>query len=494
MSAKYRLSTLGCKVNQYESQQVRELLESLGMVPARAGEHADLAVVNTCAVTCSATAKSRQSLRKLAAGATETVAIGCYASADPDAIGRVAGVGTVAGHDDDPLERIRTLVASRLAATRQGQAEPATNSYLQVGLRLATTDPGAPPASEPPPDQGLPTTSYSINLPLAEVNRDTVLATPIREFGGHQRAFLKIQDGCDAHCTYCIIPSLRKNLRSKPVDAGVAEAERLVASGHREIVLTGIFLGAYGRPTALRRRFTGTRNPLAELTDAVARVPGLRRLRLSSLEPGDVDDALLAVLARHENCVPHLHLPLQAGSDEILRRMNRQYDLAAFDDMIARVHAVLDRPAISTDIIVGFPGETDACFAETLATARRSGFCKIHAFPFSPRPGTAAARWQKDYVHHQKIKDRMQALARLGGELSERFERQFAGETTRVIVEADRGRGRRAVDGLRHGRSDRYFEVYFDAPQAQPGAVLDVRLTRRSPQRMHGELVAPPAG
>ena len=150
------------------------------------------------------------------------------------------------------------------------------------------------------------------------------LAGRIGRFAGHQRALLKVQEGCDALCTYCIIPKLRPMLRSKPIAAAVAETRGLVRAGHKEIVVTGIFLGAYGRETALRTRFTPGRSPLADLVEALARVEGLARLRLSSLEPGDVDERLLDVLVRHENCVPHLHLPLQSGSASLLMRMNRQ--------------------------------------------------------------------------------------------------------------------------------------------------------------------------
>jgi threonylcarbamoyladenosine tRNA methylthiotransferase MtaB len=500
MAGKYRLSTLGCKVNQYESEQVRQLLESLGMRPARPGEQADLAVANTCAVTCSASAKSRQTVRRLShSSRTSTIAIGCYASADPQALRRITGVTDELGHDDDALARIRAIVLDRIAEIRHGPvhspqpASPFPTKLVQVALRLGPTALGAPPGHESPPDRNLSTTRYSIGRALAVVNSDALDSLAVREFAGRTRAFLKIQDGCDAHCTYCIIPRLRKNLRFKPAEVAVAEARQLVAAGHKEIVLTGIYLGAYGRPTALRRRFAPGPSPLAGLVAALAKVEGLERLRLSSLEPGDVDDALLEVLATRPNCVPHLHLPLQAGSAEVLRRMNRQYTLDDFDRMVDRVKAALDRPAITTDIIVGFPGETDALFEQTLATARRSGFCKIHAFPFSPRPGTAAARWAKDFVHSRAIKDRMDVLRDLEQELSLAYRKQFLGETARVIVEGNGVAPLNAPSstprGMLHGRSDRYFEVHFESNTAKPGDVVDVRMNRVTLLRSHGACV-----
>ncbi len=506
MTGKYRLTTLGCKVNQYESEQVRQVLESLGLRPAQPGEHADVAIANTCAVTCSATAKSRQTLRKLARDGARTIAIGCYASADPDAIARIPGIERAIGHDEDALAQIREWIVRQLprgelAGDGPVNADPvslppgpeASPGLVQVGLRLSRAPEFAPPKSTPsPPNLDGTTTTYSINRELPLVNSNPVFTAPIREFADHTRAFLKIQDGCDAHCTYCIIPRLRKTLRSKPIEVAVTEAQQLVAAGHREIVLTGIFLGAYGRETALRKRFAPGPSPLAALVDALARVDGLDRLRLSSLEPGDVDDALLEVLVRHDACVPHLHLPLQAGSADILRQMNRQYALDEFEAMIDRVNAALDRPAITTDIIVGFPGETDALFEQTLATARQSGFCKIHAFPFSPRPGTAAARWGKKFVHPATVKARMEQLRALERDLAAAYQQQFVGEATRVLVErrseniANNG-GQANV--MATGRCDRYFEVHFPADGARPGDLVQVQIERTTPTRAHGRRV-----
>jgi len=311
----------------------------------------------------------------------------------------------------------------------------------------------------------------------------------IESFAGHQRAFLKVQDGCDAHCTYCIIPRLRSRLRSKPVEVAVAEARGLVRAGHREIVLTGIFLGAYGRTTAIRRRFPPGRSPLAVLVEALAEVEGLERLRLSSLEPGDVDGDLLEVLAGHPTCVPHLHLPLQSGSAAILRRMNRQYSRDAFGRMVERVRAALDRPSITTDIIVGFPGETEADFGATLEIARFAEFCKIHAFRFSPREGTAAARWEREFVPSAIVAERMARLAEVEGEASLAYRRRLLGLTERVIVEPQR---RNFVQGrLRHGCSDRYFSIHFEASDVRTGDLVRVRIDRVTATRTHGTHIPP---
>jgi threonylcarbamoyladenosine tRNA methylthiotransferase MtaB len=305
---------------------------------------------------------------------------------------------------------------------------------------------------------------------------------------GRQRAVLKVQDGCDAHCTYCIIPSLRPALWSKPVDDAVEEARRLVDCGHVEIVLTGIFLGAYGQPTALRRRQPhGGPGPLGILVAALCtRVAGLRRLRLSSLEPGDLTDALVAVLRDHPQVVPHFHLPLQSGSDVLLRRMNRQYGRDDFLRMVDRVCAAFDRPALTTDVIAGFPGETDEEFCRTLEVVDYSRFIHVHAFPYSPRPGTAAARWTAGAVRGPVVNERIGLLARRGEQHSLEFRRQFVGEVVELLVEHDE-HGSRSP----HGRCERYFDVQFDQPGARPGDFIRVRIDEATPRRTHGTFIGP---
>jgi len=444
MARKYRLTTLGCKVNQYESQQLREALDSIGFQPAAAGESADLAVVNTCAVTAVAARKSRQSIRRITdGGRVPAIVVGCYATQAAEVLRRIPGVAAVIGHESDIRGVLRDFASRRLE--------------LRADLHP------------------------SIPLPDGSVNGGT--DGIIHAFDGHQRAFLKVQDGCDACCTYCIVPHLRPRLSSKPIPTAVEEAGGLVRAGHREIVVTGIYLGAYGRLTALRHRQEGNGSPLADLVEALAGVEGLVRLRLSSLEPGDLDDRLLAVLCRCECCVPHLHLPLQSGSDAVLRRMNRQYNSGQYVEMLRRVRDALDRPAISTDIVVGFPGETDADFEQTLAVARQAGFCKIHAFPFSPRPGTAAARWTDQFVHAHVVRDRMRALACVGRQSTEDFVRGFVGCMERVIVE---GPPDADTQSLHSGRTDRYFEVQFEAADARPGDVVGVRIDGVGEAGAHG--------
>ncbi len=504
MARKYLLTTLGCKVNQYETQQIRELFDSLGMVPARDGETPDIAVVNTCAVTSSASRKSGQALRRLARrGATSIVAVGCGATDDAERLRRLPHVLAVLGHDTDIHAELRELLTLR---ERRNPHAPAgdTSGYLRADQERADADRNEvwmnPFVSETNP-RGVSASQAAVlpaerivSRPLPIVKEDGVLSGRIDAFAGHQRAFLKVQDGCDAWCSYCVIPRLRPSLRSKPVDVAVAEAQSLVRAGHKELIVTGIFLGAYGRETAIRKRFSPQASPLAQLIQALARVEGLARLRLSSLEPGDVDAALLDVLAGQAACVPHLHLPLQSGSGEVLRRMNRQYTREAFVEMIERVRSALDRPAISTDIIVGFPGETEADFEATLDVARAAGFVKIHAFPFSPRERTAAAKWRKDFIHGDVVRDRLRRLGELERESSLAYRRVFLGEHHRVLVETTTGAGGSSVIGtVQRGRTDRYFEVHFEATAVRPGDLVTVRIDRVTPGRTHGTYMEPGA-
>ncbi len=497
MVRKYRVSTLGCKVNQYESQQAIDLLESLGFSPAQAGEPADVALINTCAVTNEALRKSRQTIRRQAKHhSTDVIVIGCGASADRDKLAQIPGVTAVLGHDCDTLASLSAHL--HRYAEQNTSAAPNNNTPLDApigqratnqNIRLITPD---KTNSSSPDDSHTKPHAFSpiISSPLPIVNDHSSGIGRIERFAGHQRAFLKVQDGCDAHCTYCIIPSLRPTLRSKSIGEAVTEARQLVLAGHREIIVTGIFLGAFGRETALRKRFKPGRSPLADLVSSLAKVEGLARLRLSSLEPGDVDDDLLDVIANNQACVPHLHLPLQSGSQDVLRAMNRQYTRDDFLAMIDRVRDTLDQPAISTDIIVGFPGETEEDFQASLEVAKHAQFCKIHAFPFSPRQGTAAARWSQKFVPGDVVRDRMKRLAQVEQASSLAYRQAFVGQVERVLVEPNSKETARAALNnnlnMRRGRADRYFMIYFESDTAMPGDLIDVRIDQITPTRTHG--------
>lgn len=442
----FSIQTLGCKVNQYESEQMASLLRSQGWVESDP-ESARLRVVNTCSVTIDAASKSRQSVRRVvrlpvATENSKVIVTGCWATSDKEAASRIPGVDLVLTHHEDVSRRLEEFLGS-------GQPPPSTTGI--VGTR---------------------------SLPLLNDRQS-----------GRQRAFLKVQDGCDAHCTYCIIPKLRPMLWSKPLDLLLDEARGLVRAGHVELVLTGIFLGAYGHDTALRRRQNGaSRAPLAQAIDRLCTdVPGLRRVRLSSLEPGDLDDQLLAVLKSHSQVVPHFHLPLQSGSDALLGKMNRQYSRDDFLRLVDRLCSAFDRPALTTDIIAGFPGESDAEFGRTLEIVDHARFIHIHAFPYSPRPGTAAARWRKDFISGKVTAQRIDLLRERAGIFSLEFRSTFVNQTVQLLVERDH---LNRDEPMRHGRCERYFDVHFADSTTDTGDLVDVRVDRVTPTRTFGTLTS----
>ena len=567
----FSVQTLGCKVNQYEGDQLAELLLARGMVPAASPARADLRVVHSCSVTIQAASKSRQTVRRatrpgggshdssragpsgcddavhldapavdastgacqpvparrdrsvalpiLSHGETSALAqtatasvrprarvvvTGCWATSDRDVAASLPGVDAVIGHDQNVAAELDRLLLLWRVTPDNKSAQP-----LSETSRESTPEPladdgwmkkaGAPAGQlTPEKNQARIAPTVNENPPDPDV-RAGFAGLPVlgQRRAPRQRAFLKVQDGCDAHCTYCIIPTLRSRLWSKPVDAAVEEARGLVEAGHVEIVLTGIFLGAYGQPTALRRRQPAGAGPppLGELVGALCtRVHGLRRLRLSSVEPGDLTPELVAILRDHAQVVPHFHLPLQSGSDRLLRRMNRQYRRDGFLRMVDRVRDAFDRPALTTDVIVGFPGETDAEFEGTAEVVRQAGFIHVHAFSFSPRPGTAAARWQGEFVRGPVVNERIDALRRLAGEHDYAFRRQFVGAPVEVLIEHEaEGDGPGPVggpaDGWRHGRCERYFDVCVGGAGLRAGDLVRARVARVERGATYGEVL-----
>lgn len=448
-------------------------MRSRGLKPALGSAIADLEVIHTCTVTHVAAAKSRQAIRRAArraghADRPKVVVTGCYAGSNADEalslVGHPDQVVPQGAADGSTLgERFAERMDSWLI--RRPTPRSVRNAGWECSNRRTTA-------------QLTPATRV---LPLPVMGPEGATAA-----SRHIRAELRIQDGCDAHCTFCIIPQIRPVLRSKRVADAREEARRLVELGHREIVLTGIFIGAYGHETALRRRQRDPGgHPLAELVDTVAQVPGLARLRISSVEPGDVTEALLDAMIEHAPVVvPHLHVPLQSGSDRILRRMNRQYGTTAYLEMIDQVQRALTieglGPALTTDILCGFPGETAQDFQQTLAVAQRVGYLHMHVFPYSRRAGTAAARWTDQAVQPATIRQRVNALIDLEQDphdgLSIRYRRHLLGRLARVILERpDPDR-----QGAMLGRCDHYAQLSVTTEHPR-GTVMQVRITDVTP-------------
>ena len=503
--ALFSITTLGCKVNQYDGACIMEALERLGHQPVGPdGPAPDLVVINTCCVTATAMRKSRQMIRRAVRNAPGSAVLvaGCYCDYDArrlaallDSLGVQAGRGVLAGNHDDLAGRVGEASRAMVAPKRCAEPIASHPQGLAAGRNLARPGPdvGARACRD---DESMSAGQYARNTslsrpPLIKARRNAAVNKnlpppnalgPIRSFPDHQRAFVKVQDGCDAFCSYCIVPYTRPHVRSRGIDEIVRECQTLVAAGHKEIVMCGVFLGAFGRRTAVRKRWGRRPSKLPELLRRVAAVEGLWRVRLSSLEPGDV-------LRQTPAVAPHLHLPLQSGSARICRRMNRQYTPDQFRRTIGRLRAGLDRPAITTDIIVAFPGETDEDFAATLDLARDAGFAKIHAFPFSPIEPTAAWAWRGEAPPPAVAKARMAELAELERRLADDYRRQFLGETVEALVEGP-GRGRPQA---RRAITDRYQTVFFHDDRPQPrddltGRVVRLRIEAVRENKLAGKL------
>ena len=421
--------TLGCKVNQYETETMEGLFRQAGYRVVPFTESADVYIVNTCSVTMLGEKKSRQLVRR-AQRQNEAALIavtGCYAQLAPDVVGTLPGVRLIVGTQD--RGRIVELVEE--AAVRP-------DVLRDVGDIMAA---------------------------------DTFEDIPLFAAPERTRAFLKIQEGCQNFCTFCIIPYTRGPLRSRALFSVRREAEKLVAAGFREIVLTGIHLGAYGRD------LTGTVT-LADAARTVLEIDGLQRLRLGSLESVELTPALFTLLRDDRRFARHLHLPLQAGSDAVLREMHRFYDTAGYERLLARIREEVPGIAISTDIIVGFPGETEAMFQESLAFVRRQEFARVHVFPYSRRPATPAAA-RSDQVPHPVRRERVKMMQALADEMAADYHGKFIGTIVPVLFETQH-------EGVADGLTDTYIRVYTKGP-VKVGEITAMRLLRLYQDGLWGE-------
>ncbi len=427
------LTTLGCKVNQYETEKIAEDFARAGFTLADFDAPADVYVINSCSVTSAADKKSRYLARK--AGRTNPDAVvvmtGCHAQMTLDANEAVEGA-TLLVPNHEKMDTFGHVVRAR----------PDVLSY------------SSSPASVLPAARG----------------------------GARTRATLKVQDGCEHFCGFCSIPYTRKMLASRPFDEVVDEARRLGESGVREIVVTGICVGAYNEET-------GSGGPnLADLLLAVADQPGVARVRLSSIQPIEVTDDLINAFAAHPNLCPHLHLSCQSGDDAVLARMNRPYDAAFFVDLARRLRARVPNLAITTDLIVGYPGETRQEHENTLRFAQTVSFQKTHVFRYSPRPRTQGETLPDDVPDVEK-KRRHAELQIVVDATNRAFTERTIGQTLPVLVEGGEGEA-----GMVSGHTPNYITVRFAAPRALRGQIVPVRLTNASENGdATGELALTPA-
>ena len=427
---KYIITTLGCKVNQYETQAMESLLLAHGHSPAAPGEPADAVIVNTCAVTAESGRKSRQAIRRLRdenPGAVLAVC-GCYAQLEPDAAEEL-GAKVIFG----AAERAGTVEAVERAVA-EGEA------------------------------------TRSVDRPF---ERRELEMLPAGAVGGRTRAMLKIQDGCVNFCSYCIIPYTRGRLRSLPIEAARAETARLRDEGFRELVLTGIEIASYGVDLP-------GRPGLADVVEAIAGVSGEMRLRLGSLEPTVMTEDFCRRLAACGKVCRHFHLSLQSGCDRTLAAMNRKYDTAAFFRVTELLRQSFPGCALTADLIAGFPGETERDQADTLAFIRRVGFADIHVFPYSRRPGTPADRMPEQCTRALKAR-RAHELQQAADGMRRQYMAENVGQTLPVLFETEE-------DGLWLGHSDNYLPVAARG-EALRGRTLPVFIEAAEAEALKGRIV-----
>lgn len=378
--------TLGCKVNSYETEAMQQLLEAAGYEIVPFSQRADVYIINTCSVTNVADRKSRQMLHRAKKMNPEAVVVaaGCYVQAAGETLKTDAAVDLMIGNN------CKTDLVRYLDEFFGGRA-----------------------------DEHI--------IEISETHEYEELS--ITKIDGHTRAFIKVQDGCNQFCSYCIIPYTRGRVRSRRPEAVVSEIRTLVAGGYQEVVLTGIHLSSYGVDFPEPERET-----LLTLIEKIHGIEGLKRIRLGSLEPRIVTAEFAESLAAMEKVCPHFHLSLQSGCDETLKRMNRHYSTADYALRCGYLRAAFDHPAITTDVIVGFPGETDGEFAETQAFLSQIGFYEMHIFKYSKREGTRAASMPEQVPEPVKTM-RSEILLDLDREMSKRYRERFLGTANEILLE-----------------------------------------------------------
>lgn len=456
--------TLGCKVNQYETQAIRESLAADGYRETSPEGTADLYIINTCTVTSLSDEKSRQYIRKVKRTTPDAVVVvtGCYAESDPKAIKTMEGVDYVITKSDEG--RIAEII-------RNGTAPSIGNHETQTALEDAMSR-----GNHPSP--ALQSKQWEAGRFSSVREADnSIYNLKISRFAGHTKAFLKIEDGCDMYCSYCIIPYIRGGIKSRSPRDVREEAERLVQNGYKEIILTGIHLGAYGKETHGGGQLT-------DIISMLSNMNGLKRLRLSSIEVNEITGELISLLATNKKVCPHFHIPLQSGNDLILKRMNRKYTSSYYLEVMDAIRSQIHLPSFTTDVMVGFPGEEEAHFTNTLEVCRKAGFSRMHIFSFSPRKGTPAAE-MPDQCPPQMIKQRKTQLEDAAHALAFAYKKQLLHTRADVLVERERDPRTNKLCGY----SERYVKVLFDGPDALKTTVVSVRIEEVAPAFAVGKLL-----
>ncbi len=427
------IKTLGCKVNQCESEAIRNTLEASGFTDGSEGD-ADVVIVNTCTVTGKAAMQSRQAVRRSirANPGARVLVTGCHAQTAPDELAAIDGVHLVVGTRDK--HRIPEKVLESINGKDAPDAPVVAVSDVTHATRFA---------------------------PLPGVAH-----------GSRTRPFLKIQDGCNAFCTYCIVPHARGRSRSLPVDQVLAQIQQLGQLGYREVVLTGIHIGCYGMDLA----------PATDLKQLLDRIRGnghIERIRISSIEPRELTEPIIELASTEARCsgrlCAHFHIPLQSGDDDVLKRMHRPYDAGYFRQLVLRIVKRIPHAAIGVDTLIGFPGETDRSFETTYRLIQELPVAYLHVFPFSARKGTPAFSFS-DPIPSEVIKARCSRMRQLGNRKRRDFYARHMGQTLTVLVEESRNK----PDGRLKGFSDNYISIRFDGPDEWFNTFQEVKVSRVS--------------
>ncbi len=417
---KFRVVTLGCRTNQYESQAYSDQLRQLGYLPAEEGEEAELCIVNTCTVTESADSSSRHQIRGLARQnpGTRIIVTGCLAERKPDELQSLPGVDLLIPNKDK--ENL-----------------------------------------------------LSLTFPNEEIPEFAIY-----QFEAHTRAFVKVQDGCNSFCTYCIIPYVRGRSRSRRLEEILEEVKGLIRNGYKEVVLTGINIGDFdGAPE-------GAETPirLADLVRAVDAMEGLKRLRVSSIDPDEVDDDLADAILNGKNTCPSMHVVLQSGSNVILKRMNRKYTREIFLETVEKLKAARSDFSFTTDVIVGFPGESERDFEDTVEMMDKVRFAKVHMFPFSARERTRAALYPNK-VPQELIQSRKQRLLRIAERHAFELRNTYIGQRRLVLFENEEN-----VKGSR-GHTDNFLPVVVNDTKIKANDLLEVEFIDNHPDGLVGRIL-----
>lgn len=409
---KFKVVTLGCRTNQYESQGYSDQLKKMGYRAAAENEEADLCIVNTCTVTEGADRSSRHEIRALLRDHpnAKVAVTGCMAESAPDVLHQLG----------DRIQVVPNADKEKLI----DQVFPDQEEYPEFNIET---------------------------------------------FDAHTRAFVKVQDGCNSFCTYCIIPYVRGRSRSRPIEDVVKEVEGLVANGYKEVVITGINVGDFDNGGSL-----------ADLIRAVDQVEGLKRTRISSIDPDEIDEDLADAVLNGKTTCPSMHIVLQAGSNVVLKRMNRKYTKQIFIDTVERMVKKNPDFTVTTDIIVGFPGETEADFEETLDLVKQVQFAKVHMFPYSVRKRTRAALYPNK-TPSDVLKTRKQKLLRLAEKCAFELREKFVGRKMEVLIESE------TKDGYISGHTANFLRVWVPLKDHKPNDLIEVTLLKNEPDGLVAE-------